>query len=468
MATPRWRSPSSGSTTRWGRRWAEALAVAGLLLLAGGETGGAQSALTPPRALRATGWTRGAIARPAPQVPLLPGRVRVAIGARQREVAISAAGPWHIDEQGGRALLVRGVGGEPWQVEGSRIGYASLGGAPRSVALRVTGEGGDATPYRPGPFVARAEGREATLRVNGATYRGAVWIVPTDSGLLVINEVPLEDYLLGVVPKELGTRATSDLEALKAQAVAARSYAVARARERAGRGEPFDLVAQQVDQVYGGAGAETPVATAAVRGTAGEVLTWEGRVVAAPYSSTCGGRTAEPAEAWAGVGQAPWLRSVSDLIPGTSRAWCEGSPRFRWHMGFDEGALARALDAVARQRGGGGGSVLQDVAVAERTTSGRVTAVTVATEAGRYEIRGPALRAALKGTRGEMVASTAFSVAHAERRGGRLVWLELAGVGHGHGVGMCQWGAIGRARAGHDYRSILRTYYPGATLDRLD
>lgn len=393
------------------------------------------------------------------------GEVRVLLGLKSREVPVSATGPWQIDEQGGRALLVRGAGADPWRIESDPIGYASLG-ASRSGRLRVAGEHGDATPYRPGPFVARASAG-ALVRVDGASYRGAVWFVPSDSGLLVINVLSVEDYLQGVLPTELGTKAPGEIEALKAQAVAARSFALARARDRRARGFAYDLVATQLDQVYGGAASEHALATSAVRATAGEVLTSAGQVIAAPFFSSCGGQTAEPGEAWAGVQRAPWARSVSDRIPGTTRAYCDIAPRAEWRMGFDEDDLARALASVARQRGVGGSRVL-DVAVVERSTSGRAAAIQLTTDAGRYEIAGTEWRTALKGSRGEMVASTAFSVVGAERRGNRLVWLELAGTGHGHGVGLCQWGAIGRARAGQDYRTILRAYYPGATLDRID
>jgi stage II sporulation protein D len=393
--------------------------------------------------------------------------VRVAIVARARDVAVSATGPWQVDERAGSALLVRGDGGEPWRIEPGAAGYASAR-ASSGRLLRVAGDRGDATPYRAGPFVARATAPGALVSVNGKRYRGAVWFVPTDSGILVINALPVDDYLLGVVPHELGTRAVGDLEALKAQAVAARSFALARARERSGRGLPFDLVATEMDQVYGGAGAEHDLATRAVRATAGEVLMVAGKVLAAPYFSACGGRTAEPGEAWAGMQGATWARSVSDRIPGTDRAYCDIAPRAEWRMGFDADDLARALEAVARQRGRRVGERVLDVAVVERSASGRATTVALRTDAGHVELRGAELRSALRGSRGEMVASTAFSVAGSERRGDRLVWLELAGAGHGHGVGMCQWGAIGRARAGQDYRLILRTYYPGATLERID
>jgi stage II sporulation protein D len=383
--------------------------------------------------------------------------VRVLLHQSTRSVSVSSSGAWQVEERAGAAVLVRGTGGESWRVEPRARGQ-----------LRVVGDGTDATPDRAGPFVARAANAANTLLVDGKRYRGVVWFVPSDDGLRVINVVSIDDYLAGVVPYELGTGAERDLEALKAQAVAARSFAMARTAERRGKGSGYDLVATQNDQVYGGAGAEKEVATRAIRATSGEVLRVDGRVVAAPFFSACGGQTADPADAWEGTEGSRWLRSVSDRLPGSDRAYCDIAPRATWRTGFSAADLERALESVARQRGRDLGTRLRDVSVGDRSANGRASTVTLTTETGAHRVRGAALRMALRGSRGEMVASTAFSVANIERRSDRVVWLELAGVGHGHGVGMCQWGAIGRARAGQDYRTILRAYYPGATLGRLD
>jgi stage II sporulation protein D len=431
---PKSRSHSNDSNRRWWSHWGSLLVTTVLCA-------------TLARPITAQGT--GPVAQNA--------AVRVMLSAQARVVSLTSSGPWHIDERGGDAPLVRGTGGEQWRVEyrGSRL-------------LRVVGEGSDATPERTGPFVVRPSTATGTIQVDGKRYRGAIWLVPADGGMMVLNVVAIDDYLAGVVPYELGTGAERDIEALKAQAIAARSFAMARAAERRSRGSGFDLVATQNDQVYGGAGAEQEVASRAIRATTGEVLRVNGRVVAAPFYSACGGQTADPADAWEGTEGSRWLRSVSDRIPGTDRAYCDIAPRANWRTGFSAADVERALASVGRQRGREMGRRVRELSVADRSSTGRASIVLVTTETGTHRLRGPELRMALRGARGEMVASTAFSVANVERRADQLVWLELAGVGHGHGVGMCQWGAIGRARAGQDYRTILRAYYPGATLDRLD
>ena len=104
------------------------------------------------------------------------------------------------------------------------------------------------------------------------------------------------------------------------------------------------------------------------------------------------------------------------------------------------------------------------VAVASRTASGRVGDLTITTDRGNFTIHGNDIRYVLRGAGGEILSSTYFSVDSSEERDGYLTRLTLRGGGYGHGVGMCQWGAIGRARAGQDYRTILATYYPGTTV----
>ncbi|HRN54541.1 MAG TPA: SpoIID/LytB domain-containing protein, partial [Gemmatimonadaceae bacterium] len=153
------------------------------------------------------------------------------------------------------------------------LGIASAAELPR----QLTPRGGDLVQFK------------------GKRYRGILRSVSTDSGTLIVNVLPLEDYLKGVVPLELGERPAAERAALEAQAIAARSYTASRlsaARAGRGRSEHFDLVPSTSDQVYGGADAERPNASAAVDATRGQVLLYGGRVITAPYSSACGGETA--------------------------------------------------------------------------------------------------------------------------------------------------------------------------------
>lgn len=315
-------------------------------------------------------------------------------------------------------------------------------------------------------FVAVTRDPSALIVVNGRHYRGDVTVSRGDSGLLVVNRLPLEHYLRGVVPLEIGDRPAAEQAAVAAQAVAARSFAFARLADLVSAPpRAYDLIASVADQVYGGADAETATADAAVAETSGLVLLYGARVVNAVYSSTCGGSTAEASELWQTTGE-PYLQRVSDRIPGTDRFYCDGSPRFQWERTLDaatlRAGLQRYLPSYVKVNGALG--VVRSVSVTGLTPSGRAVAINVVTDRGDYAVRGNNLRYVLRAPGGEILNSTYVSLASSTRRDGRLEQLVITGTGYGHGVGMCQWGAIGRARAGQDVRTILATYYPGTTL----
>jgi stage II sporulation protein D len=133
--------------------------------------------------------------------------------------------------------------------------------------------------------------------------------------------------------------------------------------------------------------------------------------------------------------------------------------------------LARYLrQNAASETGASGGPVgtVRGVDVLDHTPSGRNAAVAVRTDAGRFVLRGNAIRFALRAPGGDILPSTYFTASAESDGAGRVARLVLRGGGNGHGVGMCQWGAIGRSRAGQDFRAILRTYYPGTTVDAVE
>lgn len=395
-----------------------------------------------------------------------PGRLSrdrvalVALSARTVRAAVTATGAWRIDEAGGRTAFVKGTGGEAWRVE-------MQGGR-----LRVAGDGNDATPWREGPFVARASAPGAYVRVDGKRYRGEVVFTPTDSGLLVVNRLPVEDYLRGVVPLEVGTKQTGDAAAIEAQAIAARSYTYMRVP---GDGAPmpatgWHVIASVQNQVYGGVDAENSVVDAAVDATEGLVLRYNGLVVDAPYYASCGGHTAGPREAWRDAKDQAWLQPVDDTDPRTGKPYCDLSPRNHWHADFDASQLAaaaaRALEATGIRNPRA--VTVTGVRVAERTPSGRANALIMATDRGDVRVSARDIRYVLRDARGAMLLSTNFTVEGEDKTRGAVTRLTLAGAGNGHGVGLCQWGAIGRARAGADARAILRHYYPGTVVGYAD
>lgn len=341
-----------------------------------------------------------------------------------------------------------------------RVGAASARNPAVRVALGVAR--GDDIPSRLTP-----RGTDL-VRFRDKRYRGMLRLVPTDSGTLVVNVLTLEDYLKGVVPLELGERPAAERAALEAQAIAARSYAISRlvaARAGRGRSEHFDLVPSTSDQVYGGADAERPNASAAVEATRGVVLRYGDRVITAPYSSACGGETAPAQEAWRSDGE-PYLRRVSDRIPRSERYYCDIAPRFYWERSLSGAELdqvvGRYLRSITAVPAAGPGDVT-GVRVAERYPSGRVKVLELRTSRGTFDVGGNDARSVLRTPSGEALPSSYFSVS-VEGASASITRVVLRGNGYGHGVGMCQWGAIGRARAGQSARAILRTYFPGTTL----
>lgn len=390
--------------------------------------------------------------------------VRVAVGTAAAGARVSGTGEWRLYDGGGRSVLVRGVGSDVWTIE--RQGRQ----------LRAVRADGVPTAFREGPLVARPIDRDALVTWNGKRYRGELALVATDSGVLAVNRVPVEDYLRGVVPLEIGPRAAAEHAAIEAQAVAARSYTYVRLGPSTpavtSSVRPYDMVSTVDDQVYGGADVERPVTDAAVAATAGQVLTYAGRVVNAPYHSTCGGSTAEVQEVWYRQPAEPYLQRVSDRIPGTAdRFYCDPSPRFRWTRSYDRASLSAALERYLRSYAGvppGGVGAVRFVSLTGTTPSGRAAGLRIDTDRGTFTVRGNDMRFVLRSAGGEILNSTYFSLEPSVGPDGHVSQLTIRGAGYGHGIGMCQWGAIGRARAGQDYRTILETYYPGTALGRVD
>jgi stage II sporulation protein D len=302
------------------------------------------------------------------------------------------------------------------------------------------------------------------LLVNGRPYRGRLSVVRDRSGVTAINVVDLESYLLGVVPAEMGRRDPSEVEALAAQAVISRTFAIRNLGKRALEG--FDLYGTVVDQVYGGVAAENGLTTGAVQRTAGQILTWQGAPIDAFFFSTCGGRTADGTEVFAGADR-PYLKSIRDQ-DDLGRPWCQISPRYQWREEWSAEQLRttfrQSLPAATGTPAEEAGTV-SGVAVSTRTGSDRVASVTVQLRSGPVEVRGPAVRQVLRPPGEALLRSALFRLS--EVRGeGRLLRLVADGNGAGHGVGFCQWGAVGRARGGQDAFTILSAYFPGTTVSR--
>lgn len=278
------------------------------------------------------------------------------------------------------------------------------------------------------------EGDGSFVLFDGRRFRGAISLRADGDMVEVLNVLDIESYLRGVVPSEMS--ASWPMEALKAQAVAARSYTLA-SLDPGGR---YDLCATVDCQVYRGVEAEHPRTDAAIAATAGVVVTYQGTTAKTYYHSDSGGVVASSQEVW---GQpSPYLVAMQDVASST--------PHRAWTYRLDPALVAASLRAVGVDVG-----TVQGVRVAALSESGRVSELEVHGTAGMRVLRGLRLRTL---ARGWGLRSMRFQV-----QGG----LTVRGDGWGHGVGMSQYGARSLASSGHDYSSILAFYYPSTGLTRF-
>jgi stage II sporulation protein D len=249
--------------------------------------------------------------------------------------------------------------------------------------------------------------------------------------------------------------------------VAARTYSVKRLGQY--RSLPFDLYGSVQDQAYDGVGGENAVADAAIRETEGLILADARGPVEAYYSSTCAGRRSDIAEVWPHREVYDCLRGGPDGDPG--REWCASSRYFApWTETWDGGRLSRLVrDNAPAMLDLPPGSVkgdLTDLRITGRGPSGRVLGIEYVTTAGRWTVPGDRNRWVLRRPDGGILRSVQVDL-QVHKAGGRVTSVTGSGRGNGHGVGMCQVGAIGRAKAGASFREILEAYYPGAALRRI-
>ena len=405
--------------------------------------------------LAAAACTRGEVI-PTEVPPRLDERptVRVGITLDTTSALISSTATYEIRTQAGD-VLVRSQPPESWTftIEDARLRAQSSSGrtvGPAAAPLLVT-------PTTGGLVV-----------ISGKNYRGTAFLHITEEGkLTAINVVDIEEYLKGVVPYEIGARPPELIEAVKAQAVAARTYAIGNLNRWGARG--FDFVATVQDQVYGGVTGEDSIASRAVLETRGEIVTYESRPIQAYYSSTCGGRTANAEDSWPWHPPQPYLKSVSDSIPGTNRAYCDASNRYRWSAAWTQDSLRSILtrSLTARLRRPMNIRRVESVELTGRSPSGRAQAVRLRVDGETHDVPADSIRWVLRPTPTGSLNSALILELKAHEENGELSRLEVNGAGWGHGIGMCQFGALGRARAGHSYRDILTAYYSGTRVDRL-
>jgi stage II sporulation protein D len=293
----------------------------------------------------------------------------------------------------------------------------------------------DGTAYRRLTFSG-----SSAVYVNGKPYRGVAEATLGEKGVLVVNELQLEEYLVGLINCEISS--AWPIEAVKAQAVIARTYAVNRKQARST--SFYHLESSVIDQVYDGCEIEDTRARRGVSDTAGEVLSYHGDVIQAFYHSNCGGKTEASENVWGK--RLPYLA-------GVDCTYCLMSPSSVWDLKIALLELEERLKAAGHKVSG-----VTDIRAGTRNSRGRLKHVVVVSPRGDLSLTGDQFRKAIGYN---VIKSTNFTVRVENREA------VFSGLGNGHGVGLCQWGAKQRALDGFGYAEILSYYYPGTDLSKL-
>ncbi|EMN02306.1 SpoIID/LytB domain-containing protein [Leptospira noguchii] len=281
--------------------------------------------------------------------------------------------------------------------------------------------------------------QNTSIEFKSHKVRGSIHIIPQNQGpALVINVLPLEEYLLAVVPSEVPY--SWPMEALKAQAICARTYAVREILNK--KNALYDVEATTNSQVYGGIEKEHPFTTKAVQDTTGVMAVFEENPIQAFFHSNSGGKTETPENIWGGK-KIPYLSTVSSDFD-------RAGENFYWKEIVSQDLINSKFSNLKLGE-------IQSIQVLSRTSSGRVDLMELNGTEGTSRIRGKEFRQTL----GAPVRSLRFGIQ--KESNGFLI----KGMGSGHGVGLSQWGSFGMAKENYNYIEILRYYYPGTDLARI-
>ena len=363
--------------------------------------------------------------------------IRVLLSADVPRLDIRADSPLWVTDAKGRGQALRA----PVQVAAAGTGFLLDGVLMQTEQLTL--HGGEQGLTLTFPRLARKPNGAAMSSGDSGTeisVSGLVHLVRRGKGFSVINRVDLEEYVKGVVPAEVSS--TWHPEMLKAQAVAARTYALYQQMLSATR--EYDVAATVQDQVYRGKQGIDVGILRAVEDTRGLVVTYQDAPIYAAFSSTAAGLTEDAMNVWSK--EYPYLKGVEcpfDLA----------SPYYQWKSSFKIDTLEQNL----RQQGFSVGTIATMTPLSF-SRGGRVATLRVLHSGGELILRGEELRKAVGYT---IIPSTQFAV---ESIGRDVV---LSGFGAGHAVGMCQWGAKELAELGYPFSTILRYYYPGTELQNM-
>lgn len=335
-----------------------------------------------------------------------------------------------VQGQAGDSIKVRVLkGAKELSIKGSDRG---------SLEIKRAGHGRVTVNGREKGLPMRLKSSDDRIYLNGKPFRGALEVIDAKDGLMVVNDIAIEAYLVGIINNEISSRWADDV--IKTQAVVARTYALHQKMLRSKAA--FHLEGTVMGQVYTGSEAEDVSSMKAVTETAGEILSYGGGPALTVYHSNAGGVTEASINIW--KRDYPYLVSVKS-------PYDESAPRFQWEFqlpGASFGALLVSAGYPIAEP--------ESVEIGDTTGSGRVRDVLVADASGRsVTIAGEDLRRIIGYS---TLRSTIFEV---KKESGVFVF---SGRGSGHGVGLSQWGAKGMADNGYSYKEILKHYYPGTDL----
>lgn len=345
--------------------------------------------------------------------------VRVAVVREAREIDLEIEGQYSFKD--GANLILKGT----------RLAKSTVRLLDKGIFV-----GMNVYPYKRLTIV---PARDATVSINRHRFRGDVTFIRTaENRITVVNSINIEDYIKGVLYHEVSHH--WPMESLKAQAVAARTYAIF--SMGTGAGKDFDVTNDIYSQVYGGKNSERYRTGLAVDRSAGEVLVYKKKILPAYFHATCAGMTEDAKDLW--NIDTPPLKGVPCLF-------CQDSPHMRWNKNFRLRDIQDSLNKRGHKIG-----LIKDIAIVERNRSGRIKTLKITdrenltlTISGKdfREVVGPNI---LKSNNYEITM--------------KGYYVDVAGRGWGHGVGFCQWGARGMALQQFNYKQILSYYYPGADI----
>lgn len=352
--------------------------------------------------------------------------IRVGIVTNASEVRVGSSSPAQIVDAAGQVL-----GQLP---------------AMDSVSAQRSGDGIQLASVQGDRLFIQPQEADGAVYIQDRWYRGLVEIAPSDSGVMAINRVPLDDYVASVIGSEMGDR--FHIEALRAQAVASRTYVLYQRNDRLD--EPFDVGTSVDWQVYKGIEGESSLTQQASQSTLGQVLTYNGQLINSVFHSSSGGYTENVEHVW--QEPLPYLRAVDDS------AW---SPEMPWDVSLGSSQLASLAPEI--------GSII-NVEITERSPQGRALSISLQGTQGTRTVRASEFRRALD------LRSTYFSIEPESSTITTASTIQMAtplnfhiqGRGYGHGVGMSQWGAGTMAEQNLSYQDILKHYYQGVELAIVD